>query len=189
MRRRFIWMGRWIRRGYYRTWLLRLFRAGKGYCEQRGVNEHIVVEGPVAYLRRALVHESHNGVGEWIDKHNRYATLEAHELLAASADEQLPGQSGTKRWLARHFWDRLPVPWRAALYFVWRYLFLGGFLDGWQGFSFHLLQALWFRVLIDLKYLEMATAQTLPQSLDNPAAHPRTPAPPPVNKPAVGATS
>lgn len=158
LRRRFLWMGRWIRRGYYRTWLLRLFRNGRGRCEQRGVNEHIVVSGRAGYLRGALVHENHNGLDHWIEKHLRYATLEAGEMVAGNSGLGLAGQAGTKRWLAYYLWRRMPAGWRAVLYFAWRYLLLGGFLDGWQGLSYHLLQALWFRLVIDLKYLELRAA-------------------------------
>src|SRR6266702_2947048 len=38
VKRRLIWMGRWIKRGYYPTWILRLFRYGKARCESRAVN-------------------------------------------------------------------------------------------------------------------------------------------------------
>lgn len=155
LRRRFIWMGRWIRHGYYHTWILRLFRRGQGYCEERSVNEHIVVQGAVGRLRGALIHESHKEIGEWIDKHNQYAALEALELIARRDSAGLAGQPRAKRWLARHVWERIPVLWRAPLYFVWRYVVRGGFLDGAEGLSYHLLQALWFRLLIDLKYLEL----------------------------------
>ncbi|HLH75273.1 MAG TPA: glycosyltransferase family 2 protein [Candidatus Binataceae bacterium] len=160
VRRRFFWMGRWIRRGYYRTWLLRLFRRERGRCEQRGVNEHIVVDGRVGYLRAALIHENHNGLERWIQKHLRYAGLEAAEMAAGHFDLGLAGQAATKRWLARYVWRWMPVGWRAVFYFAWRYLLLGGFLDGRQGLSYHLLQALWFRLVIDLKYLELRSAAT-----------------------------
>jgi hypothetical protein len=37
-------MGRWIRHGgYYPTWLLRIWRTGIGTCEQRCMDEHIVL--------------------------------------------------------------------------------------------------------------------------------------------------
>jgi len=35
---------------------------------------------------------------------------------------------------------------------------LGGFLDGREAFIFHFLQALWYPLLIDVKYLEMKMA-------------------------------
>src|SRR6185312_15735028 len=50
VKRRLIWMGRWIRRGYYPTWVLRLFRYGKARCEDRAINEHLIVDGATGRL-------------------------------------------------------------------------------------------------------------------------------------------
>lgn len=44
---------------------------------------------------------------------------------------------------------------RPFFYFFYRYVLKGGFLDGREGFIFHFLQALWFSLLIDIKYLEL----------------------------------
>ena len=79
--RRLIWMGRWIRRGYYPSWILRLFRYGKGRCEDRAVNEHLIVDGKTGQLRNDFMHEDRKGVTDWIAKHNGYATREALELF------------------------------------------------------------------------------------------------------------
>ena len=49
--RRLLWMGEWIRYGYYPTWILRMFRFGKARCEDRSVNEHLVLEGEAGSLR------------------------------------------------------------------------------------------------------------------------------------------
>ena len=65
---KFIWMGRWIKRGYYPTWILRLFRYGKARCENRQVNEHIIVEGQTGYLQNDFIHEDKKGIGDWVAK-------------------------------------------------------------------------------------------------------------------------
>ena len=78
---RLIWMGRWIRRGYYPSWISRLFRYGKGRCEDRAVNEHLIVQGTTGELRSDFMHEDRKGMTEWIAKHNGYATREARELF------------------------------------------------------------------------------------------------------------
>jgi hypothetical protein len=39
---------------------------------------------------------------------------------------------------------------RPFLYFGYRYLLRGGFLDGKEGFVFHFLQAFWYRLLVDV---------------------------------------
>ncbi len=157
--RRFFWMGSWVKRGYYPTWILRLFRRGKGVCEERSVNEHIVVDGAVGRLEQHLDHEDRTGVERWIKKHLGYAEREAEELLRADrqgmVDASLFGnQSGRKRWIRHNIWDKLPPLVRPGLYFSYRYIARGGFLDGKEALSYHVLQALWFQTMVDLRYLE-----------------------------------
>jgi glycosyltransferase involved in cell wall biosynthesis len=161
IKRRLIWMGRWIRRGYYPTWILRLFRYGKGRCEDRAVNEHIVVEGRTGYLKQDFVHEDRKGLLDWVAKHNSYSTREAEELFRKGTAGQIAArlwggsQAERKRWVRDRVWTQLPPLVRPFLYFLYRYVIKGGFLDGGAGFSYHFLQALCFMMLIDLKYLEM----------------------------------
>ncbi len=47
-------------------------------------------------------------------------------------------------------WSRMPMYVRPILYFFYRYFLRLGFLDGKDGFIFHFLQALWFRLLVDI---------------------------------------
>lgn len=163
LNRRFIWMGRWIKRGYYPTWTLRLFRHGKGNCEDRAVNEHMIVQGKTGQLRNDYMHEDRKGVSDWIAKHNGYATREALELLnkrtAPDYQEISASLFGNmvqrKRWLRYKIWNNLPPLVRPCFYFFYRYIIAGGFLDGREAFIYHFLQALWFPMLIDIKYLEM----------------------------------
>jgi glycosyltransferase involved in cell wall biosynthesis len=163
LNRRLIWMGRWIRRGYYPSWILRLFRHGKGRCEDRAVNEHLIVDGKIGQLRNDFIHEDRKGVTEWIAKHNGYATREALELLNTRSARgyleikaRLSGaQAERKRWLRYKVWNRMPPLIRPFFYFFYRYVLRGGFADGRPAFIFHFLHALWYRILIDVKYLEL----------------------------------
>jgi glycosyltransferase involved in cell wall biosynthesis len=160
---RLIWMGRWIRRGYYPTWILRLFRYGKARCEDRAVNEHMIVEGPTGSLRNDFMHEDRKDISDWIAKHNRYSTAEALELFNARSapdyrelDARLFGtQAQRKRWLRYKVWNRLPPLLRPFLYFSYRYFVAGGFLDGREALAYHFLQGLWFPMLVDIKYIEL----------------------------------
>lgn len=164
---RLIWMGRWIKRGYYPTWIMRLFRYGKSRCEDRAVNEHLIVEGKTGKLRNDFMHEDRKGITEWIAKHNVYASREAQELLNTRSalgykeiDASLFGsQAQRKRWLRYRIWNNLPPLIRPFFYFFYRYILAGGFLDGRGAFIYHFLQALWFPMLIDIKYLEMQMNQ------------------------------
>ncbi|HMK35422.1 MAG TPA: methyltransferase domain-containing protein [Desulfomonilaceae bacterium] len=163
IKRRLIWMKRWIRRGYYPTWILRLFRRGAGRCEDRQVNEHMIVKGQVGFLENDFMHEDRKGITDWISKHNSYSTREAQELFGdfhSAGYEELPArlfgtQPERKRWIRQKLWLHLPPLFRAFCYFLFRFVIKGGFLDGKEAFIYHFLQGLWYTLLIDAKYLEL----------------------------------
>lgn len=158
-----IWMKRWIKRGYYPTWVLRLFRNGKVRCEERSVNEHVIVDGKLGYLENYYMHEDNKSVGEWISKHNCYAYLEAVELFKRDkkqVQEEIKvnlwgSQAERKRWLRYHIWDKMPTMLRPFVYFFYRYILTGAFVEGRIAFVYHLFHALWFPLLIDAKYKEL----------------------------------
>jgi glycosyltransferase involved in cell wall biosynthesis len=159
IKRRLIWMGRWIRRGYYPTWILRLARTDKVRCENRSVNEHLIVEGATGRLRHDFIHDDSKSLDQWTLKQLRYARHEAEEFFN-SGEANLPAspfgsQSERKRWIKLKIWNRLPPLLRPGLYFFYRYVLRGGFLDGAAGFSYHALQGFWLQLMIDIKYLKL----------------------------------
>ncbi|MEL7003617.1 MAG: glycosyltransferase family 2 protein, partial [Bacteroidota bacterium] len=90
VKRRVFFMGRWIRHGgYYPTWLMRIWRTGYGTCEQRLMDEHIVLsEGKIANLKHDIIDENQKGLTFWVDKHNRYADREVQDILKNEAEAQ-----------------------------------------------------------------------------------------------------
>ncbi|HET7265949.1 MAG TPA: glycosyltransferase family 2 protein [bacterium] len=160
VKRRFVFLGRWLRHGgYYPVWLLRVVRHRVARCEDRGVDEHLLVDGPTARLHGDLLHEDRRPLERWIERHTRYARLNAEELLRHDA-AGLPARWGSavpaerSRWWYTRVYRRTPAGLRALLYFLYRYLLRGGFLDGREGFIYHSLQALWYRLLIDAMLLD-----------------------------------
>lgn len=159
MKRRVYFMGRWIKHGgYYPTWILRLFRKGAGRSEEREMDEHIIlIKGEAGYLKHDFVDENLNKLSWWIERYNRYSTREVSAMRAAHGEvsEKLGGsQTERKRWLKNNLYYQSPKFLRAFLYFVYRYFFLLGFLDGAQGLVFHFLQGFWYRFLVDAKMYE-----------------------------------
>lgn len=159
--RRIAFLGRPIRYGgLFPAHVLRIFRHGRGRSEDRWMDEHIAVQGRVAALRGELLDDNLNPLGWWIDKHNRYASREALEVLLAERRSAAPGavamgqQAAAKRWLKRNVYDQLPPGLRALAYFLYRYLLHGGFRDGYPGLAFHVLQGFWYRFLVDAKLYE-----------------------------------
>lgn len=164
IKRQVYFMGRWMKHGgYYPTWLLRMFRKGKARCEQKGMDEHIaLLEGETERLDNDIIDENHKGLSFWIDKHNKFASREMTEMIdlngSKKASEIKPDLLGDpverKRWLKENLYLKFPPFIRPFLYFIYRYLFLFGFLDGKEGLIFHFLQGFWYRFLVDAKIFE-----------------------------------
>ena len=159
-------MERWMRRGTYPVKILRLFRYGKAVCEQRLMDEHIcLLEGTcVTFDNDFCDHNLHN-LTWWITKHNGYAIREAVELLDIEFDlfpphESLPmlAEQAAKKRTKKQKYARMPLFWRAFMYFFLRYIVKGGFLEGKEGFLWHFLQGWWYRTLVDAKIFEIKKA-------------------------------
>ena len=165
VRRHIHFLGRrMLHGGLQPNWHLRLWRAGKGRCEQRWMDEHIYVEGPTRTTALEIADINLNPVGWWTAKHNGYASREAIEVLARKyplldrappAAQTLHGPVRLKRLVKERLFERLPGGMRAKVYFFWRYWLRLGFLDGSEGYFFHFLQVYWYRTLIDCKVREI----------------------------------
>lgn len=179
LRRVDYFMGRQLRHSGVNPWHLRLFRDGHGACENRLYDQHFVSDRPAARLRGRMHDKNTVTVSDWTARHNRWSDLEATELLRADERSQgvlhgrlLGDPRERTRWLKRYYY-RLPPGLRSTAYFVYRYLFRLGFLDGREGFYFAVLQAFWFRTLVDAKVHErrkLAAEQAHAAALSGPRA-------------------
>ncbi len=166
LRRKHIFMGRWIRHGgRYPLLMLRIWRRGFGRVEDRWMDEHITVRaGRVITFDATFADHNLNDLGYFIDKHNRYATREAIEVINQkrrlfARDEPLNSastsrQASVKRWLKERVFNRLSFSASATLYFMLRYFIQRGFLDGREGLIYHVLQGFWYRFLVGAKVIE-----------------------------------
>lgn len=163
--RRMTFQGQLIRfGGLFPVRILRLFRAGRGQCENRWMDEHIKVAGLTVDFQNELIDDNLNSLSWWTAKHNSYASREAVDLLNLEygfmphdSVARLRGgsQAGVKRWLKEAVYARLPSGLRALAYFLYRYVIRLGFLDGRAGAAFHILQGFWYRYLVDAKVAEV----------------------------------
>jgi glycosyltransferase involved in cell wall biosynthesis len=162
--RRQVFRGRWIKHGgYYPKLLLKLFKRSRVSVDAGDlVDHHFVVDGPTIALREDLVEDNRNEaeIAVWTAKHNRYAVLQARQELAASSRPKvgasaLVGSPDARVLYLKQLWARLPLYWRPCLYVFYRYVLRLGFLDGKQGFIFHVLQAFWYRLLVDVNIDEL----------------------------------
>lgn len=164
LRRQLWFMGRWIKHGgMYPTFSMRLWRKGCARSEVRDLDEHMLLSNGVAMtLNLDIVDNPLTDLASWIDKHNRYSTVEAQTVFSqqeqTNPDLIQPrlwgGRVERMRWIKLNVFYRLPLFVRPLLYFLYRYIFRLGFLDGREGFLFHFMHGLWYRILVDGKIYE-----------------------------------
>ncbi|OIN60794.1 glycosyltransferase family 2 protein [Arsenicibacter rosenii] len=166
IKRRVLFMDRWIKHGgYYPIWLMRFWRRGQGICEQTWMDEHIkLTRGRPVRFDHDVVDHNLNNLTWWTQKHNNYAIREVIDLLnikynftdAERVEPRLIG--GTRDEMKRYLkvkYASLPLFTRPFMYFFYRYFIGLGFLDGRRGLVWHFLQGLWYRFLVDAKMLEV----------------------------------
>lgn len=168
--RRMTFQGKLLKHGgVFPSKVLRLFRYGRGRCENRWMDEHIKVEGSTIEIKGELIDDNLNSLTWWTEKHNRYASREAVDLLNLEfgfmprdsvASLKNKSQAGLKRWLKEVVYIKLPGGLRAFVYFFYRYIIRLGFLDGQGGSAFHILQGFWYRYLVDAKVAEVKRYMT-----------------------------
>jgi glycosyltransferase involved in cell wall biosynthesis len=165
-----------IRFGGTKRYWLRLIRRGRATPDAGDlVDFRFAVEGTSLRWREAVLEYNRNDddISVWLRKQDKFAIrLAVEEELRRRG---LHGWSGRPRffgttderfsWL-RDRWLGLPLFVRPVAYFLYRYIFGGGFLDGRAGFLYHFLQGLWLRVIVDWKTLELRE-----RAMDDEALH------------------
>lgn len=135
------WMfGKWIEHGGWdRQRHIRLYKQDRAvWCNR--VHESIdVADGMVGYLTAPITHYSHTSISKFVEKMNRYTTLEAQTLY----DQGI-----------RIGWPRIlrTLPW----HFFQRYVLWQGFRDGAHGFILAVLIAM-YHFLTRVKLWELRT--------------------------------
>jgi glycosyltransferase involved in cell wall biosynthesis len=117
MARRNRFLGRWLAHGEgYPDWSLRLFDRRSARWSDDAVHEHVLADGSVGRLEGDLLHTSGESLEAYLDKQNRYTTLQAEAMHARGE---------------RFSFARLLISPLAR--FARFYLFRAGFLDGTAG--------------------------------------------------------
>ncbi|MEN3146443.1 glycosyltransferase family 2 protein [Neorhizobium sp. IRAMC:178] len=165
LKRKHIFLGRWIRHGgRYPLILTRIWRRGQGHVEDRWMDEHIVVKGRTVLFDAPFSDHNLNDLGFFTGKHNGYATLEAVDVLGrrhglflkqpAGSQAVSSRQASIKRRIKEQIYNRFPFLVAALGYFLFRYVGQLGFLDGREGLIYHVLQGYWYRFLVGAKVME-----------------------------------
>jgi glycosyltransferase involved in cell wall biosynthesis len=161
---RIIFLGRWIRRcTQYPYPQVRLVKVGEVTFAKagHGQREEAVLRG-VSHLNQAYDHFNFSkGIGDWVDKHNRYSGEEALLSLELrdqplAAKELFSGDSTLRRRAKKRLHARLPARW--VVKFLYLYVFRFGFMEGYPGLAYCMLQG-FYDFLISVKIREQRDSE------------------------------
>ena len=158
-----IYEGRWLKRcDSFPKWQFRLMRKGRARFTDFGHGQkETEVKGSIEYLVTPYDHHSlSKGVGPWLDRHNRYATLEAAVRLSTPISwRNVFSSHGSKRNQAlKPIVSR--VPGWPLMRFLITYILHLGFLEGRPGFIYCANLA-YYEFLIRIKMREGKSTRSL----------------------------
>jgi len=153
-------------RGLKARWLRLIRRSRVRVDDSELVDFRLVVDGRTGVMRGGIIesNQKENDIDFWIDKHQKFAKRMAAEevlrregLLAWSRDlrPRLLGNADERMIWFKNVWYGMPLYVRPILFFFYRYVIRMGFLDGWNGLVYHVFQAFWYRLLVDVNIGEI----------------------------------
>lgn len=158
-----IYDGVWLKHcDSFPKWQFRIMRKGRARFTDFGHGQKETdVKGTIEYLRVPYDHHGlSKGIGHWLDRHNRYATLEANARLDAQINwrKVFSRHGSTRNKALKPIVSRLPG-WPLAR-FVMNYIFCLGFLEGRPGFVYCANLA-YYEFLIRIKMREELARRSL----------------------------
>jgi glycosyltransferase involved in cell wall biosynthesis len=156
VKRRFHMWGRWLRHsGLYPSYVVRLIHRDRVRYSDRGHSETQTVQGRTLSLEHDLIDENLRGIDGWFARHNRYSSKEAeyelqHEQVRLNWSSVFSRDPLERRFALRRLSWRVPA--RPVVYFLYAYLWRGGWRDGRDGLTFCLMKALYQGMIATKKY-------------------------------------
>jgi glycosyltransferase involved in cell wall biosynthesis len=139
-------LGTWIRRStMHPSWQLRLLKLGQVRFQRRGHGQQEVTEGPLGRLAVPYDHYPFSkGVSGWIERHNRYSSMEGELILALREQpmglaDLFQGDPVKRRRCLKRIFARMQIT-RPLVMFLYTYFIRLGVLDGKAGLAFSFLR-------------------------------------------------
>ena len=155
----YYFMDRPMRHGIRNKRKILIFRTGIGRIEDRRRDAHsILASGRSEPIRAHFLHYDYKDLYSYIRRYNWYATRELMDYIDFTQGKSQEVRTDKK--LLKHRKKKFGVYYRAPrfircwLWFVYNFVFRGGFLDGREGFLYHYFECMWYRMLVDARIFE-----------------------------------
>lgn len=155
----FFFLGRCMRHGMRNKRKMMLFKRSCGRIEDRRRDAYsIISEGYSVSATHRFLHYDFKDLDSYVRRYNWYATREMQDYIdftrGASSQVETDKLLTAQRKKKFGFYYKAPRFFRAWAWFIYNYIFRGGFLDGKEGLIYYFLECYWYRLLVDAKIFE-----------------------------------
>lgn len=152
-------LGRVMKHGIRNKRKMMMFKKAYGQIEDRRRDAHSVIsEGYSESTKHRFIHYDFKNIDNYIKKYNWYATREMQDYIGfvhgESTDINTDAAILAQRKKKFGLYYKAPMFFRCWAWFVFNYIFRGGFLDGKEGLVFCFLECYWYRFVVDSKIYE-----------------------------------
>jgi len=161
-----MFQGRWLKRaGGYPTYQMRLFHKERMRFRDYGHGQREDTEGHVGRLENPYLHYAFSkGLYDWLDKHNRYSSLEALQVIGSRREPlTLRHLFSSEPVQRRRAWKELGyhLPLRPFVRWFITMFVLGGVFEGRAGWTYARLLAMYEQMItLKLRLLKAAPRGT-----------------------------
>lgn len=166
----FYFLGRQMKHGGSKKRKIMVFKTGVGRIEDRKRDAHSVIStGTTVSIKERFLHYDFKDLTSYINRYNWYSIRELQDYQAyqdgATYDVNTDPQLRKHRKKKFTIYYRAPMFLRAWLWFVYKYYFRLGFLDGREGYLYCFFENYWYRFLVDAKIYEQQKTGHAPEKL------------------------
>ena len=158
MKYKLIFMGKFLKHGgCYPFIKMTVFKKDFGRFEEREFGEHVVLrEGNYETFYNDCLHYDFKDINSFIEKHNWYATREKNDYFNRKTflQKELYKQANVTKKIRDNVYYKLPLFFRAKLFYLYKYYVKLGFLDGKEGKIYAFIQTYFYRFVVDAKIYE-----------------------------------
>ena len=147
-----------LRFGGASNWHNRFFPSKSTKVEETSYDQHFKSKLKSKNLRGIIYDFNIQNLNDWIITHKRWSNLSLNDSIKRKNKNVVKGALFGNKIERKRFFKNLylslpDIP-RVLILFIYKYIFLFGFIDGKPGFYYAVLNSLWFRMIIDAKKYE-----------------------------------
>ena len=167
----FYFLGRLMKHGGSKKRKIMVFKTGRGRIEDRKRDAHTILTagGTTVSIKERFLHYDFKDLTSYINRYNWYAIreLQDYEAYRAGASFDVNTDKKLRKHRKKKFtvYYRAPMFLRAWLWFIYKYYFRLGFLDGREGYLYCFFENYWYRFLVDAKIYEQEKTGRSPEEL------------------------